>query len=430
MRSILPDERTTLTKLDTMGNCCGLTWVVTFLALVLVSLVVSFAPPSTSHQKFTSTNPLSTCLSSVTHHAVSSGWSALSSFVVVQVEPVLADSGIDGEASFTVSGSVVTSDESGAVIETKEIAQTYQTECHRGRCRAFEIYSDNRVLFYSISLSATVESELPILKQFSFDVVCHSSVIAVTSFVVISIVTVVVSLFLLIVVPRRLRPSTKDQWATLVLGLFLFFVDGPWLILKYYTPSVASQLFDLAPEVFHVAFMGVVSFFMASRTLGLANRIFSSWVVRGTIAVASFVLVVLEFCVTKLMPLCTMSLYLQNSLLKYPIYVISALIHVGIVGFLIFGVLSLQIQKVFVLVICSLVFFILEAIYIMRMYIRFFIPIHSIGVSFAADVFYVIIANIVAIFMLITNLPVSSGLAEDQVESNELAEPVSETTPN
>ena len=42
----------------------------------------------------------------------------------------------------------------------------------------------------------------------------------------------------------------------------------------------------------------------------------------------------------------------------------------------------------------------------------------------------VIMANIVAIFMLITNLPVSSGLAEDQHESNELAEPVSETTAN
>lgn len=390
-----------------------------FLALLLVSLVVSFAPPSTSYQRFTSPNPLSACLSSVAHSAVSHGWSALSSFVVVQVEPVLADSAVDGAVEFSVTATIVTSDETGAVFSTEEISGTYQSDCHRGKCKPFEIYQDNQVIFSSIAMSATVNTELPILKQFSFNVVCHSSIIAVTSFVVISIVTVVVSLFLLIVVPRRLRPSTTDQWATLFLGLFLFFVDGPWLILKYYSPTVASQLFDLAPEVFHIAFMLVVSFFMSARTFGLVNRLCSSWIIRGTIAAASFVLIVLEFCVTKMMPLCTLSLYLDGSLLKYPIFVMSALIHIGIIGFLIFGVLSLQLERVFVLVICSLVFFILEAIYVMRMYIRFFIPVHAIGVSFSADVFYVLVANIVSLFMLLTNLPIGSGISADQMESSE-----------
>jgi hypothetical protein len=40
------------------------------------------------------------------------------------------------------------------------------------------------------------------------------------------------------------------------------------------------------------------------------------------------------------------------------------------------------------------------------MYIRFFIPVEAVGVAFGADVFYILMANMVTIFFLVVNLPI------------------------
>jgi hypothetical protein len=213
---------------------------------------------------------------------------------------------------------------------------------------------------------------------------------------------------------------------TVYLGIGLFLVDGPWLILKYYTSQVASQLFDLSPEIFHAFFIVYLTIFIAPRSVRLSNRVFGSWWIRATILVASAVLVIIEFCATRFMPLCTLSIYIQESLLKYPIFVFSALLHIAIILFLAFGVVSIQIEKFPVLVVTGIAFFILEAIYIVKMYVRFFIQVRSIGVAFATDVCYILVANVVSIFFLMVNLPVMPSL---DVKAATGADPVDITEP-
>jgi hypothetical protein len=355
---------------------------------------------------------------------------SLSSFIIVWIAPVISSPVPPGETlNLSISATFQTFTSSFEPLDSGvSLTETRTAFCSQSRCDPILVYQRNWVSFYAISMTATVESESLILREFTFNVASHNQIIAIVAFVIISIFTVVTSLVFLISVSRRLRPSRFDHWTTVFLGIGLFLIDGPWLILKYYTSWVASQIFDLSTEIFHAGFIVFLTIFIAERTLSLANRIFSSWWIRGTFLATSLLLVVVEFAITGLMPLCTLSIYIKNSLLRWPIYVGSALLHAAITLLLFFGVVSVQIEKLLVLEVAAFAFFILEAIYIVKMYIRFFVPHETIGVAFGADVFYILMANIVAIFFLKTNLPVVSGLLtqvkeEEPEDLDELADP-------
>jgi hypothetical protein len=431
MLSILPSAKTTLTPFDLMGRCKAILWLIFFIVSLVVALLVSFVPPNTSFTRSRSASPVSSPIEAITHRTQLSQFSSLSSFLVVWIRPTIAPFVAREESvNLTITANFQTFSSSLEPFGNGDsISGTFSVRCPRGGCDLIRLYQRTWVSFYAISMTATVEAEIPILHDFSFHVVCHSQIIAVVAFILISCFTIVTSLVFLISVSRRLRPSRFDHWATLFLGVGLFLIDGPWLILKYYTSRVASQIFDLAPEIFHAGFIVFLTIFIAERTVTWQNRVFSSWWIRGIILVTSLILIIVEFVITGLMPLCTLSIYLSESIGKYPVYTISALLHVAIILLLIFGVLSVQIEKLLVVAVAAFAFFILEAIYIAKMYIRFFIPRETVGVAFGADLFYILMANVVSIFFLKVNLPVVSGLtAETKDEHVENLDDLHDTT--
>jgi hypothetical protein len=405
MRSILPEEGTVFAKFDLMGRCSAVCWLLLFIVSLLVSCIVSFAPPATLFRSQDSPS-ISAAQSSITFSHTEAELSSLSAFVVAWVYPNRALSG----ANVSVSSSVRTLAAGG----TSSDAISMETAVAVGdRVRVFE---RSWVSFYSVAITATVQAVVPVLYGFRIEVVSQHPVIAIVAFVMITILTAVLILVLMIAVSRRLRPTRLGQWATLVLGLCAFLIDGPWLVLRYHTPRVCSQLFDLGPEIFHVVFIVSLTFFIAERTFGFANRLFDGLVLQITFAVSSLVVLILEFVITQLMPLCTLSIYIGESSLKYPTVVLSALVHIAVVLLLIIGVLSVQIEKLLVLIVAAFTFFVLEAIYIVRMYIRFFIPVQAVGVAFGADVFYILMANIVTIFFLVVNLPIKPQIPRSMSE--------------
>jgi hypothetical protein len=244
-----------------------------------------------------------------------------------------------------------------------------------------------------------------VLEGFSFEIASHSQALAVVAFIFISIFTVVCANLLFWVAFRRLRPSRLSHWFILVLTGSGLLIDGPWLILKYYTSQVASQIFDLSPPIFHVVFLTTVTFFIADRTIDFAHRLFDSWVIRGVIIGGSFIVLVCEFVVANPMPLSAITLYIGESPLRFPIYVFSAVLQAGTIILLIFGVASLQIARVTTLALAATLFGVVEAAFVARTYIRYFVPPEAIGLAFGADVFYILLANVVIAFLLLNGLP-------------------------
>jgi hypothetical protein len=178
--------------------------------------------------------------------------------------------------------------------------------------------------------------------------------------------------------------------------------------MKYFTSHVASQIFDLAPELFNAAFIVFECMFIVHRTVGLANRFFGSWIIRSLFVIGRWV-VVLQFFVTKSMPLCTLSLYIRDSALRIPIYVCTVVIQIETFLTLAWGISCLQIERVGVVVLIAFNFLVVEAAYAVRMYIRLFIPPAAIGVAFGGDLFYILVANTATVCLLINNLPLKKS---------------------
>ncbi|OHT15520.1 hypothetical protein TRFO_02841 [Tritrichomonas foetus] len=417
MRSILPDDETVSTKLDVMRTAGALIRFMFLLIGLFLSIIFSFAPPNT----VTRTMQLKTTIyqsSYLTDPVRIQNLDSLSSFLIINLQPFIIIEK-EGEYDFQINTTIHQQLLDGSTQYDGIKYQNYSTKCNSEGCDPIRVYEANFIEFNSITIAFSIKSDFPTFNPtFTLKYVTESSFIAITAFVVITIMTFLVALVLFFIVPRRLKPTRGDHWATFYLGLFIFLVDGPWLILKYYTPKVSSQIFDLAPEIFHIAFFLTMTFFVSARTVELPHVIFSSWVVRFVISSLLFIIIVTQFVVTKLMPLCTLSVYIKESSLEYPIYAVSAVTHLIILGLLIFGVLSLQIERVFVVVLSAFSFTILEVIYIARLCIRFWIPFQALGISFAADVFYILMANIITIFFLCVNLPFKKTLQADEDASS------------
>lgn len=419
MRTILPDESTLSTKLDVIGNCGALTRFIFLLIGLLLSLIVSFVPPNTGYGE--RELPISDYQGTTirTYPIQIDDFSPLNSFLILKLLPEYENQE-SGIYDFEVNGTIHFYDNQGQVQLIEPLNNTYSSYCDKksSKCDPFIIYQVNTIIFTSLTFAVSVQSPFPTNFRYQFS--SESQIIAIVSFVFISLITVISSLVLFWIAPRRLKPTQSNHKATIYLAAFLIYIDGPWLIIKYYSPGIASPLFDFTSEIFHMAYLIAVTYFVSAKTVELPHAIFNSWIVRSGIIGIHVILIVIQFVVTKLMPLCTLSVFIDSSSLKIPIIACSVVFHVLILGLLIYGVFSLQIEKVFVLVLSSFSFIILEVTYIIRLYKRIWIPFNALGVSFAAEFFYILMANIMTIFFLIVNTPIKK-LVDDQaieLESN------------
>lgn len=418
MRSVVPDEKTRYTNLDTMGTCCSIIWLIVMLVFLFIALLFSFAPPTTSYHQFASKTRADT--TSIAHYATINHFSSLGSYSIQWIQPI-AHFTKETTISVDITATIKTFGQ-GKYLDSKVInISNHPVKCGN-ECESIIIGENSWINFQEMSIYAIMTSSFAELEGLQIKTITLYPFVAIIAFVVISAFTIVVSIFMLCCISRTLHPTRPDHWATLLLGLGLFFIDGPWLILKYYTPRVASQIFDLMPEIFHIFYIIVFTYFVAYRSIGFVNKIFGSWILRGSIISGLFILVVLQFVITKLMPLSTLSIYIKESKLMIPFSVIAIVFHFGILVLMIFGIQSLQIEKFFVMVVTSMTFVLLQGIEIIKTCIRIWIPLNSAGVSFSADVFYIVMANMVTLYFMMVNLPTTKYI-EFESTGFEKAEP-------
>ena len=422
MREIVPNESSVSTKLEMIGNVGALIRLVFLLLGLFLSFAISFAPPNTRFRSTRLTVNNYDGVSVISDPIVLSNFNPLCSFLIIKVRPFIYTED-QGTYQYDLNVSIQTIDNSERIIgKTNNIIRKNVT-CKDNECDPIRIFEANSIPFESVIIGIIANSSITEYNP-TFYLSCSSEspFLTVIAFLSITLMTVITSIILFCVVPRALKPSSNDHWATLFLGLFILLVDGPWLIMKYYVPKVASQIFDLSVELFHIVFFLTITYFVSGKTNGLPHLIFSSWVVRGAVSCMQFILIVVQFVITKLMPLKTLSEYIDESSLGTPLIVLTITNHIVIFALLIYGAMSLQIERIFVHLISSFVFIILELLYLIRISIRFWIPFEGLGLSFSGDLFYILMANVVTIFFLCLNLPIKKTLEINQSLETPLTE--------
>ncbi|OHS98083.1 hypothetical protein TRFO_35546 [Tritrichomonas foetus] len=419
MRAILQDETSLETPLDRMSNASAFIWLVIIFSSLLISSLVSFIPSNTSIIKSLSNNyPQGESL--ISHRSQFDRLTPFSGFLYLYITPNF-EIYENKNLTFSIKGYLKFLDNSLNEYQSQTITKNMSLICTKISCPPIPIFETNLVDFSAISLYADVECNFPGMTSVTFWSLSLRTTISIIGCFLIMLITIPISLLLIFIVPSRFRPSTKDHKATLFLGIGLIFIDGPWLLMRYYIPSYSSHVFDISPDFFHLIFIIFSMYFISSRTLELPNRIFNSKLILLSVCSLCVMNVAIQLMVTDFMPPSTLSLHInESSLLKYSFYTIAFIYHGIVIGLLIFGVLFLQIESFQVLLLVSFSLIILEVIDIIRTLLRMFISIDQIGFCFATDLFYILMANVISFFFLSSNLPNGFHIPASQEEDGQV----------
>lgn len=416
MRTIVPNERTQSTPLEMMSSCKAAMLILFTSAFITISAILSFLPQNTNYT-VKGARPKHYPSKTASNRAQFSA-EPLNSFNILSVIPSLSEP--VKELKVNITGIARLYDNQMRQVSSRDINISKVVSCQKFQCDEAIVETYNFVDYKSALVVVDVSADRPVLKRALITSTSLNAQISIIFFVLISAMTFVVVFVLVFIVPKRLYPTRPDHWSTLVLGLAALCIDGPWLILKYYSSKWFSNIYDIMPELFHIVFVLFVMSFFNSLTHGIINRVLGSWTLSLFIAAGLISVIVLESVATNYLPLNAGSIFLGESALQIPIVVLSVIMHLIIIGIIVLGIINVQIPDDATLVLTSLNIMLVEVLDVIRVGLRFWCPRKRIGFSFAADVFYILVANYVTAFFLTFNLPVA--LAIDVEKKEEMKE--------
>lgn len=421
---ILPDEKTTSTKLEIMSSLKASIWIIIVSVFVTIAAVCSFVPRNTNYRiSRTASEPVPKA--EVTNRQKYQNFTPLNSFAILSVIPFVKEK--VSKVTLNVSGKARLHDSAMNVISERSISVVEEVKCQKSVCNEIIATSYNFAKFYAVSLVATVSTTngQELLRRAEFTCTSLNTPISYTFFILISGMTLVVILILAFVVPKRLYPTRSDHWSTIFLGLACLCIDGPWLVLKYYSAYWFSNIYDIMPELFHMYFIFFVMSFFFTQTHTWATRIFGSYLIHIAVSFGLLLIIILQSIEFDKMPLNTGSVFIQKSNLKIPIYALTIVYHALILFIMILGIITVQIKEDAVLVLVGLTIILVEILDIIRAILRFNCPRNQLGFTFAADVFYILYANFFTAFYLYYNLPVAKSIdveRKQEAKQTEIAE--------
>ena len=332
----------------------------------------------------------------------------LNQYIIIETVPSLRSQGVE----LIGHGLIQFLDENSFQIYNSSISfnHTFSQSSER-----YVIFEKSFVDFSSMYVTIDYEAPDNTISDMAIILTSLDHRISVASIISISVVTALVILMLIFVVSRRVRPSKLDHWMTIILAGTLVLIDGPWLVCSYYALPAFTQVFDAMSQIFHTFFIVYSSYFFGARSPPPVAKFFISPIIIFCLIFASAMLMTLEFINTDLMPLSTFAIIAQRGMLYNATIGLFATFHLIVIVYFIFGFLSINIERFWSLLLVVFMFTSLELIQVFTFIGRLFISPNSVGISAAIDVFYILMANVVTMFLLYVNTPVAKASSADSM---------------
>lgn len=376
----------------------------------MVFLVISFAPRSTVIQSGYS-SPVSTASKELTIRLQFDDFTSMSSLAVFSISPLFTSAVVDRDIDVKYSGKAVTLDSNQVQTMTFniDVTKSYFVKSEETNfATAFNFMAFPNVNFSSIIISIDVSSPYPVLSNCLVEVTSIGRALPILGVVWISLTTTAVGLILLLLIQKRVRPGANDQWMTIILIGGLIVVDGPWLLCQYYGLPDFSVVFDCMPQIFHAFFIYFTIIFFRERTSDVVQKFFKNTFIAVAVVALQIIVLVMQAWVTNGMPFATFAFYRNYSNAVFiTLVVIFIIFHLAVIATFFVGFTHLRIERFLSLALVIFMFCVQEAVQIVTMLIRVFVGTDKIGYSLAADIFYILEANLFCFVMLYVNTPVS-----------------------
>ena len=401
---------TSETQLTLMTKRRGFQILGLWLVSCIVAVIISFSPKATNVETGHSI-PTSTALKELNIRLQFSGYDSMCSTLFIGFIPSFAQSTHKRTITLRLKGDILLLDENMAKKDTKPIDSTYNYDVKAGIINDFDlqkIIQFSNIDFKYVLLSIDVITSHADLNDILVKAISIRKELTITGVVFISILTIMVSLLLILIISKRVRPKYLDHWLVIILAGVLLLVDGPWLLCQYYSIASFSQVFDMMPQIFHAFFVIYAFAFFSVRTIKAVKKIYKNKIIYCCIICFSIILLILQFTITKRKPLPTLAFYKKDNKSILAILIILFLLyHGGIIFGFIYGFIKLQFEKLIPILIIGVIFCSAEAIEIIEFLIRISVGYDHFGLSMAADILYILMANIITLVLLYVDTPVS-----------------------
>ena len=392
----------------------SLVLLIVWAVLTLAFLIASFAPEATVYEERIGAQPAGP-VKSLTSRVQFDGLRPTNSIAAFSISVAFNQAVVDRKLDVSFTGRASSLDFSGSEITGYDISNIETFEVKPGETEFLlpPFLASSRVNFASMSIALDAISSFQCLTGLKVIATTIGSDLVVTGVALISVAAVSVGILLLIVVPRN-TPTRLDHWFIIFVAGALFFIDGPWLLLQFYALPLFSQVFDVMPHLFHVVFLWFVCALFRTRTTGLCQKLFMHWILYASIAIMQVIMIALQFWGTGGRSLAMYALYRNYKYGSFiALVVLFIIFHGGVITGMIFGFVNLRIQGLITLVMLLFMVCVGEAIPIITFLIRVFCSPKNIGLAVAADLFYVIEANLLAVFLLLAVPHLKDDVVDD-----------------
>ncbi|EAY09659.1 hypothetical protein TVAG_060350 [Trichomonas vaginalis G3] len=268
----------------------------------------------------------------------------------------------------------------------------------------------HNINFTSCVAFIDVSTDYADLESVQLQMVSMNSNLLRTCLILIIMFCVLATIMLLFAISKRARPESADQLYSVVLMGFLFLIDGPWLVFCYYNIPIFSTIFDIMIQIFHIIFILYMFIFFNSKSRNVLFNIFSNKILYGFAIALELLLIILQFVSTDGVSLCVVPMMDKNIPLISSTVAIFVIYHVSILILMTYGFIKMQFECIWGLILLIIMFFTLEIINISVFFVRSFIDLKYAGLGCAFDIFYIIEANLVSMFLVFINTPIIKKL--------------------
>ena len=411
--SVVSDEKLTETWLTKMDKSRAIIILLVCSLFTTLFLLISFIPQSTilkTGHSSQSVSPVSTSYIRIQFD----DYDPLSPISLFRISPKFIPAYVERNGiTLKVKGTVILLNDK--FIQTSEfpldlsftynIKKGYDNYMNAETFLPIEAINFSSIFFY---LEVTTVNNL--ILDISITSISINKLLSMLGIATISFSAIANGILLVVLIAKRIPPIEKDQWGILILSGILFLVDGPWLLSQNYI------IHDIMPQLFHSFFIIYAFIFLSSRSRETPKKIFNSKTILICLFLMNIVIIILEFAETKLKSLVGFAYYktLKINAMFIILFVIFAIFHISIVGSFIYGFCISRFERKSSFVLTCFMFFVLEATQIATFLIRLFVNEKFIGLSLAADIFYINEANLFCFILLYLNTPLS--LSDDNVK--------------
>lgn len=412
-QSSVSDEKLTETWLTKMDRNRAIIILSISSICTIFFLFISFLPKSTIIKTGHSSQSVSPVSTSYIRTQFDD-FNYLSPIALFRIEPKFIPAVVDrNDVTMKIKGKIILLNDK--LIQTSELSLdqsiSYNIE------KKFDGYMNSETFlpidvinFSSMFLYLDVSTSNDIILDIAITSISTNNILSILGIVTISILAISNAILLITLIVKRVPPIEKDQWGILILSGILFLVDGPWLLSQFYT------IHDIMPQLFHGAFIVFAFIFLSVRSRETPKRIFNSKSILISLFLMNVVIIILELTETKLKPLIGFAYYkkLKINAVFIILFLIFCVYHISIIFSFIYGFYISRFERKSSFFLTLFMFFILEITQITTFLIRLFVNEKFIGLSFAADIFYINEANLFCFVLLYLNTPLS--LSDDNIK--------------